>query len=137
MQEEKQNIQHTDRDGSSAPLLLAPAIFPQEPKLEPIFAFIEANFHKPITLADVAQATNYSPAYMTHLVKRQTQLSVYCWIVRRRMLEARKLLLEGSLTVKEIASSIGYKDPGYFTQQFRQYHQMPPTAWRKHNLCLT
>lgn len=114
--------------------LPAPSIFPENPKLEPIFAYIEANFHRPIALVDVAQATNYSPAYMTHLVKCQTQRSVGCWIVERRMAEARKLLLEATSSVKGIAARIGYSDPGYFTRQFKQHHQMSPTAWQKHHL---
>lgn len=109
------------------------SIFPTLPKLEKIFTYIEAHFCQPITLDDVAQATNYSPAYMTHLVKRKTQRSVYCWILERRMVEARKLLLEDRLSVKEVALQIGYSDPGYFTRQFKQYHQVSPKTWRQQN----
>ena len=113
------------------------SIFPQKLKLRPICAFIEANFHKSISLADVAEATGYAPSYMTHLVKRQTQRSVYCWIIERRMLEARKLLLEDFLSVKEIASRIGYSDPGHFTRQFKNHHKMSPKAWQREHVILT
>jgi len=124
--------QQTSFDPGSAtpnPVNSADFVFPTNEKLAPIFAFIEANFHKPIKLEDVAAATNYSPAYMTHLVKCQTRRSVCIWILERRMVEARKLLLEGDLMVKEIAHHLGYRDPGYFTQQFKRYHEMSPTAW--------
>lgn len=126
---------HLPSLAESQPLETA-SIFPKLPKLEKIFTYIEANFCQQITLDDVAQATNYSPAYMTHLVKRKTQRSVYCWILERRMVEARKLLLEDQLTVKEVALQIGYSDPGYFTRQFKQYHQISPKTWRQRNIKL-
>ncbi len=110
------------------------SIFPSIPKLRKIFDFIEEKFRQPITLADIARATNYSPAYMTHLVKLQTKRSVHCWIIERRMLEARKLLLEDHLTVKEIALQIGYSDPSYFMRQFKQHHKISAKAWQKKHL---
>lgn len=127
-------IQTPSMDLSSRSSLSKSSIFPEQPELELIFSFIETNFHKPITLADVAEVTNYSPAYMTHLVKCKTQRSVYSWIVERRMVEAKKLLLGTRLTVKEIASKVGYSDPSYFARQFKQYHHQSPIAWQKQNL---
>ncbi len=109
------------------------SIFPNIPKLEKIFTFIEKNFRQSITLGDIAKVMNYSPTYMTHLVKCKTQRSVHRWIIERRMLEARKLLLEGGLTVKEIALQVGYNEPCYFTRQFKKHHQVSPTAWQEKN----
>ena len=110
------------------------SIFPNIPKLRKIFNFIEENFRETITLADIARATNYSPAYMTHLVKLKTERSVHCWIIERRMLEARKLLLEDNLTVKEIGLEIGYSDSSYFMRQFKQHHKVSAKAWQKKHL---
>ena len=107
------------------------SIFPAVPTLENIFTVIEETFRQPVSLSDIAEATNYSPAYMTHLMKRETGRSVYDWVIERRMVEARKLLAEGRLTVREISLQTGYSDPSYFMRQFKHRHSLTAKAWQK------
>ena len=106
-------------------------VFPSIPKLSECFNFIEENYHQQISLRDVAQAVGYSPAYLTDLVRRQTGQSVCRWIIKRRMAEARRLLLVTSQSVQAIAEAVGYFDTSYFIRQFRQLNGIPPQAWRK------
>lgn len=58
------------------------------PQLREVFDFIEANYNRPITISNVAQAVGYSPTYLTHLVRQQTGQSLYRWITYRRMIQA-------------------------------------------------
>ncbi|NJN86835.1 MAG: helix-turn-helix transcriptional regulator, partial [Leptolyngbyaceae cyanobacterium SL_7_1] len=118
--------------GSQSSRESAPArsIFPNSAKLNPIFRFIEAHYHQPISLTDVAQAVGYSPAYLTNLVQTQTGRTVKRWIIERRMAEARSLLTTTTQTVNQIAESVGYSDVSYFVRQFRQFHNRSPQAWR-------
>lgn len=110
-------------------------IFPFLPKLKKVFDFIEDNFHDPtISLPQVAKATSYSPAYLTHLVKQKTERSLNSWIIERRMEAARNLLLENQLTVKEIALRIGYSDPGYFMRQFKKHHSVSAKSWQQKHM---
>lgn len=106
-------------------------IFSDHPKLSPVFQFIEANYHQPISLSDVAIAAGYCGAYLTDLVRRNTGHTVNDWIVERRMAAARALLMETNQCVSEIAQTVGYQHEGYFFRQFRQHHGVPPQAWRK------
>jgi YesN/AraC family two-component response regulator len=107
------------------------SIFPDCPKLAPVFRFIEAHYCQPINLADVANTVGYSPAYLTTLVQNQTGRSVKRWIIERRMSAARQLLADKAQSVKQVAAASGYTDPGYFTRQFRQLHGVSPQAWRE------
>ena len=104
--------------------------FPEHPQLKLIFDFIEANYHQPITLNDVAKAFSYSPSYLTSLVRRLTGKTLYQWIVQRRMFQARRLLLSTELTVSQIAQAVGYLDTGHFVKHFRQIHNKPPKSWK-------
>lgn len=104
--------------------------YPKSSRLSKVFQYIEENYHRQINLSDVAQAVGYSHAYLTNLVKRQTQRSVHDWIVERRMTEARSLLLNTDETINRIASKVGYPDAGYFIRLFRQIHKLPPKEWR-------
>lgn len=109
----------------------AEGIFPNCPKLNSVFDFIEANYHQPLHLKDVARVAGYSPAYLTHLMQTQTGRTFKQWIVERRMTEARTLLLQTQQSIKKIAISLGYTDPGYFIRQFRKHHGTSPHGWRR------
>jgi YesN/AraC family two-component response regulator len=98
--------------------------------LSEVFRFIEANYHRPIALTDVAQAVGYSPAYLTNLTRRQTGKTVQRWIIERRMAATRSLLLETDQAVEQIAAKVGYQHTVHFFRQFRQFHGTTPQAWR-------
>lgn len=105
-------------------------IFPDCSRLSQVFAFIEANYHRPIGLNDVAKAVGYSPAYLTNLTQELTGYSIKRWITERRMSQARMLLCETDQPVRQIAAGVGYADVAYFTRQFRQLYGDPPQSWR-------
>lgn len=108
-----------------------PNIFPDCSHLMPVFQFIEAHYHQPITLNDVAREVGYSPAYLTNLVQEQTGRSVKRWIIERRMVQAKHLLLHSTETIRHIAEASGYSDSGYFARQFRQFYGVSPKVWRQ------
>lgn len=107
------------------------SIFPSIPQLREVFDFIEANYHRPITLSDVAQVVGYSRSYLTTLVASQTGQTVNRWIFERRMAEAHFLLQQTDHSVEQIAAAVGYQNVCYFFRQFRQHYQTTPQAWRK------
>jgi AraC family transcriptional activator of pobA len=102
-----------------------------EPLLAEVFGFIEARYHDRISLRDVASAVNLSPAHLTTTVRRKTGRTVQEWIAERRMVQARRLLVETDLTVEEIGSKVGYADPVYFVRSFRRTHGTTPLRWRR------
>ena len=128
------NVQPMEFDLSLAsslnPSCVSKSIFPNCPKLAQVFRFIEAHYHQPISLTDVAQAVGYSPAYLTNLMQTQTGRTVKRWIVERRMAQARLLLSTTAQPIGQIAETVGYADTSYFIRQFRQIHQASPQAWR-------
>ncbi len=105
--------------------------FPHCPQLETAFRFIESHFSQAIQLDDVAQEVGYSAAYLTTLMQEQTGYTVKRWIIERRMAQARLLLLNTSKSIKEVAEASGYVDAGYFSRQFRKFHDASPQAWRE------
>lgn len=102
----------------------------QLPSLKKVFSFIENHYCNPISLQEVAKAVNFSPAYLTDLVKRETGRTVNRWIVEHRIARARTLLLETNGSINEIAESVGYIDPGHFIRLFRRVNGATPQAWR-------
>jgi YesN/AraC family two-component response regulator len=121
--------EHSSVDRVS-PIPAPESIFPSDSHLSEVFQFIEANYHRSITLSDVAQAAGYSPAYLTSLIGRQTGQTVQQWIIERRMAAARALLLETDQSVEQIAAQVGYHNSVHFFRQFRQIHGDTPNGWR-------
>ncbi|MGB7443291.1 MAG: helix-turn-helix domain-containing protein [Coleofasciculaceae cyanobacterium] len=105
--------------------------FPSYPQIGQVFKFIEENYYQSISLSDVAVAVGYCPAYLTDLVRRCTGQTVNHWIIERRMVAARTLLLETNQCVHQIAQALGYQYDSHFFRQFRQFHETTPQAWRK------
>lgn len=117
-------------EAKTTKLAVSKSIFPSDPQLSEVFRFIEANYHRSITLRDVALAVDYSSTYLTNLVGRQTGQTVQSWIILRRMAAARSLLLETDEKVEAIAQALGYQCAVHFFRQFRQHHGTTPHAWR-------
>ncbi len=107
--------------------------YPSKPPLDEVFRYIESNYHQSITLGDVAKAVGYSSAYLTNLTRRHTGQTIQQWIIERRMVAARQLLLETDHIVERIAAQVGYQHSVHFFRQFRQLHGTTPQSWRSHN----
>lgn len=115
----------------SVKLVFAKSIFPSIPKLNDIFDFIEAHYHKSIGLHDMAQSFGYSTAYLTDLVGNETGQSLYRWITYRRMVAACSLLLEKDLPMDCISETVGYRSTWCFFRNFRNSFGMTPGDWRR------
>jgi AraC family transcriptional regulator, transcriptional activator of pobA len=101
------------------------------PILGDVFRFIEARYMHPITPIDVARAVQKSPAYLTTLVRRETGRSIGAWILERRMVEARRRLLETEEPVEAIAEALGYESHSYFARRFRSVYGRSPIEVRR------
>jgi AraC family transcriptional activator of pobA len=82
-------------------------------------------------LKDVARAVSLSPGHLTTVVRRKTGRTVLEWIAERRMVEARRLLVQTDLAVEEVGRRVGYGHPGYFVRTFRRAHGSTPLGWRR------
>ena len=102
-----------------------------EPLLAEVFGFIEDRYRERVSLKDVARAVSLSPGHLTTVVRRKTGRTVQEWIAERRMVEARRLLVETDLSVEEVAQKVGYGDTGYFVRSFRRTHGATPLGWRR------
>ncbi len=92
--------------------------------------YIDENYRRPITLADVAKAVKRSRAYLTDLLHRETGQTVGAWITERRMAEARRLLVETDFDIARIARALTFLDGPYFRRLFKRMHGLPPGEWR-------
>ncbi|MNX99015.1 Nitrogen regulation protein NR(I) [compost metagenome] len=119
-----------DSEAASLPTQALPPGVSEEPALVMAFNFLEAHFREPIGLREVAAATEYSPAYLTNLMRLKTGKTTQQWILHYKMTEAQRLLSTTDWSIQRIATTLGYADANYFHRQFRQALGSSPQNWR-------
>ena len=60
-----------------------------------------------------------------------TGFPISYWIHQQVVLEAKRLLYYTNMDVKEIAFSLGYEDPTYFSRLFSKVTGISPGAFRQ------
>jgi AraC family transcriptional activator of pobA len=99
--------------------------------MEAVLGFCEANFRRGISRDDVARAVGYSPSYLGRLVAVHLGHSLTQHLNDLRMGEAKRLLENTHLSVRDIASRVGYDDPAHFTRAFTRATGDSPMAHRR------
>lgn len=83
-------------------------------------AFIEANLQANIGVSDVAGAVSYSQFYFSREFSKQTHISVYDYILRRKISEAYKHLFATDIKIVDLAFRYGFQSHEVFTRAFRK-----------------
>lgn len=84
--------------------------------------------------SNYAAQLNISPIYLNECLKETTGFSVRYWIQQELVVEAKRLLYYSSMSVKEIAHSIGFEDHSYFSRMFRKNSGQTAEEFRKQYL---
>lgn len=92
--------------------------------------YIDENFRKDISLEDVSQKVDISSYYFSKIFKEETGVNFIDYLTGLRMEEAKKLLEDTDLSIKEVCCEVGYSDPNYFSRNFKKYEGMTPTEAR-------
>ncbi|MFC4099734.1 AraC family transcriptional regulator [Paenibacillus xanthanilyticus] len=93
--------------------------------------FLANNYTEAITVADMARNLGLNRKYMTELFKEAVGMPPQQYLGQLRISKASELLTETSLSVKEIAYSVGYANPLHFSKMFSQRYGRSPSAYRK------
>lgn len=91
---------------------------------------IEREYHQPIELDDVARRLATSRRQLQRAFSEIGGVSFRSYVARVRMLRALDLLKDGRLPVREVANSVGYRQPAQFAKTFRRHHGAPPSSFR-------
>jgi AraC-like DNA-binding protein len=85
------------------------------------------------TVKFLAERLHFSPSYLSDLLKKETGLSAQDHIHYRLIDAAKTILLNTSKTVGEIAFTLGFEYPQYFSKLFKQKTGLTPQEYRKSN----
>lgn len=87
-----------------------------------------------LTISKVAQMVNLSSSHAARILRRDTSVGFLAHLRQRRIEVARGLLLETSLSVKEIAATVGFTHASQLSTHFKLICGHTPLAWRAMNI---
>jgi len=82
------------------------------------------------SVKDYASLLNISPNYLNKILKQTTGKSTNTWIQEVLILEAKTLLAQTNLTIKEIVLELGNLDPSYFRRMFKKHTKLSPSQYK-------
>jgi len=103
----------------------------EPPELERLKQFIEFHMAKPLSLCDLAEFSQLSPATIGRLFRKHLHTTPVTWILRVKIERARLLLRTRRLSVSEVAAAVGFTDPYYFSKCFKKLTGQSPQSYRQ------
>ncbi len=93
--------------------------------------YCDANFRRPVHLADIAAAVGYSPSYLSRLFSSHLGRSISEHLLDLRMTAAKHALENSNLSIADIAAAVGYSDHSHFTRAFAHATGLSPKTYRR------
>ncbi|MFT4094389.1 MAG: helix-turn-helix domain-containing protein [Niabella sp.] len=86
-----------------------------------------------LTLKDLSSYSNYSVSRFSNLFKQKTGYAPMDYFMQMKIQQACQQLDFTDKSIKEIALTLGFDDPYYFSKRFKQVTGMPPVKYRAVN----
>jgi AraC-like DNA-binding protein len=103
----------------------------QEEIVEQIEAYMQRNLHRNINRNQLAEIIHRSPSHLARVFKQTTGKTLTERLIEFRILRAKQLLLESTLSVSEISLQIGYTSFSHFSKIFRNMVGVSPGDYRR------
>ena len=100
-------------------------------KIAQTIAYMKQHLDQSLELNGLAAIANLSRSRYAELFRKRTGYAPIDYFIRLRMHRACQLLDTTDASVKEVAASLGYEDPLYFSRVFKCVNDRSPTEYRK------
>ena len=93
--------------------------------------YLKEHFSEPIELNTLAAQLGYSPAYLTKIFSKYENCTPIKYLTLLRITQAKQLLTNTALTIKEIGERVGYSNQFYFSRTFHKQVGKTPSEYRE------
>ena len=104
---------------------------PVDRRLRRAIEFMHDNYSRELALEEIASAAYLSEYHFARLFKQVTGVTVHVYLANLRLERARKLLVETSFPISEIAAMVGYQSQSHFTKIFKSATGITPRVYRE------
>lgn len=93
--------------------------------------YMSEHLDEPLRVSALARLAALSSSHFGELFKHHTGCSPRDYLHLLRIHQACRLLRDSTLSIKEIAARIGYRDPFHFSRQFKAFEGVSPSEYRE------
>lgn len=94
-----------------------------------LLSMVDQNLTDELSISRCAEQLELNPDYLGRVFRTTVGMSFGTFVLDRRLLMAKSLLLRGDATIKEVAASVGFSDPLYFSRMFHKRIGVSPTEF--------
>lgn len=106
------------------------AIPAEDSRIAEAVQYIFRHYAEEITVQKLANRAYLNNNYFSKLFTAQVGVTPQQLILRTRIEKAKELLLYTDMSVGEIAATVGFSDPLYFSRAFKRHNGVSPTELR-------
>ncbi|MDQ8005289.1 MAG: AraC family transcriptional regulator [Pedobacter sp.] len=99
-------------------------------RIEKVFEYLNLNYSKPLTLAEVAKITNMPEVSFSRFIKKRTGKTFIDSLNEIRLGHASRMLIDTTNTISEIAYSCGFNNISNFNRVFKKKKHTTPKEFR-------
>jgi len=100
-------------------------------RMDKVFGYMKDNYHKPLTLAEVAHVANMPEASFCRFLKKRTGKSFIESLNEIRLGNASRMLINTTHTIAEIAYLSGFNNISNFNRVFKRSKLCVPKDFRR------
>ncbi|MBQ1186584.1 MAG: helix-turn-helix domain-containing protein [Clostridia bacterium] len=100
-------------------------------KLEKVMLYIQDNFRRKLTIAEVADHFKMNASYLNRIFKEQKGTTLYAAVKSARLEYAKKLLVDTNLSIADVCKTCGYSDSANLLRDFKKLTGVAPLRFRK------
>lgn len=112
-------------DGQETPEIMRNQILAEQ-----VRNYVREHYMDDICLQDVAGALHYSDAYFCRFFKQNFDKNFIMYLSEFRVEQAKELLADMTVNIKDISRRVGYRDSNYFTKVFKRLTGLTPSEYR-------
>ena len=94
-------------------------------------ALLERDFREGRSVAEYASQLGITPTHLSRACKTASGRPASAILQDRVHYEARRMLQETRMPIKDVAASLGFRSAAYFTRAFQQKTGMTPSTFRR------
>ena len=98
-------------------------------QLRRVIEYVDAYLDRDLTLTELAAIAHLSPNYFTRSFKQSTGFTPHQYVIRQRIERAKRLLLEGTLAIADIAVEVGFAHQSHLNRHFKRWVGVTPKAF--------
>lgn len=102
-----------------------------DPRIKQALELIEVRGCEPLSVDEIATALNLSESRFRCLFKQEVGKNYKSYVRHLRMLNAKQLLEDPDLSIKEVRILVGYSYTSNFIQDFKRWYGVTPSRYRR------